>query len=670
MTSPHRLPDDRTARGRVVLEDLSPGVDGGRFAIARTVGDIVTVEIDAFAEGQDLIAVELCHRRLGEAVWTAAAMHELGNDRWAGAFAVTELGVYEYGARGWIDEFGTWRRGLERNADAGNDISVDILIGAALIRAAADRAGKADAKRLRAWAAELADDATRIDERVVRATDEQLTALCRTYADRTHCAEWDRPYRCRAERTRARFSTWYELFPRSAAADPGRHGTFADVAARLDEIAEMGFDVLYVPPIHPIGRMARKGRNNSTAATAEDVGSPWAIGSAEGGHDAIHPELGTLEDLRALIAAAAAHGIEIALDLALQCAPDHPWVSDHPQWFQARPDGSIQYAENPPKRYQDIYPIDFSTEDWAALWDAIAELVDYWIAQGVRTFRVDNPHTKPFAFWEWLIDRVHERHPDVIFLAEAFTRPKVMRRLAKLGFTQSYTYFAWRNSRDELVEYLTELTGSDMREYFRPNFWPNTPDILTAYLQTGGRPAFIARLVLAATLSSNYGIYGPAFELGEHVPATPGSEEYLNSEKYEIRSWQRDGAWTLRDLIGRVNRIRREHPALQRNESLVFHPTDNPQLICYSKTDAAADDQILCVVNLDPRYTQSGWTDLRMYDLGLGNEPFYVEDLVGATHTEWRGARNFIQLDPQVVPAHIFAIRRDVRTEHDFNYFT
>ena len=670
MTRPVQLPDDRTARGRVVLEDLTPGVDGGRFAICRTVGDVVMIEIDAFAEGQDLIAVELCHRRLGTSSWTTTSMRELGNDRWAGEFSVTELGVYEYGARGWVDEFGTWQHGLERNAEAGNDVSVDILIGVALIRAAADRAGKTDAKLLRGWAVELADDTTLLDRRVLRATDDKLTALCRAHADRTHHTEWPRPFRCRAERARARFSTWYELFPRSAAAEPGRHGTLTDVAARLDEIAGMGFDVLYLPPIHPIGRVARKGRNNTTDATADDVGSPWAIGSAEGGHDAIHPELGTLEDLRALIDAAATHGIEIALDLALQCAPDHPWVAAHPQWFRARPDGSVQYAENPPKRYQDIYPIDFATDDWAALWDAIAGLVDYWIAQGIRIFRVDNPHTKPFAFWEWLIDRVHERHPEVIFLAEAFTRPKVMRRLAKLGFTQSYTYFAWRTSRDELVDYLSELTRSDMREYFRPNFWPNTPDILTAYLQTGGRPAFISRLVLAATLSSNYGIYGPAFELGEHVPAMPGSEEYLNSEKYEIRSWQREGAWTLRDLIGRVNRIRREHPALQRNETLVFHPTDNAQLICYSKTDAAVGDQILCVVNLDPRYTQSGWTDLRMDVLGLGNEPFHVEDLVGATHTEWRGARNFVQLDPQVLPAHIFAIRRDVRTEHDFNYFT
>jgi len=669
MTTPPAHPDDLIARGRVVLEDLTPGVDGGRFAICRTVGEVVAVELDAFADGHELLRVELCHRRLGDGDWASTPMRELGNDRWAGEFAVTELGVYEYGARAWIDAFGTWRRGLERNADAGNDVSVDILIGAELIRAAAARAGRADAKRLRAWAAELADETTPIPERVARTLDDGLTGLCRAHADRTHQTVWDRPYRVRAERERARFSAWYELFPRSASPEPGRHGTFADVAARLDDIAEMGFDVVYLPPIHPIGRVARKGRNNATTAGPDDVGSPWAIGAAEGGHDAIHPELGTLADLRALIGAAAERGMEIALDLALQCAPDHPWVRDHPQWFRARPDGSIQYAENPPKRYQDIYPIDFTTEDWPTLWDAIAVVVDHWIAQGIRIFRVDNPHTKPFAFWEWLIDRVHERHPDVIFLSEAFTRPKVMKRLAKLGFTQSYTYFTWRNSRDELVEYLTELTRTDMREYFRPNLWPNTPDILTAYLQTGGRPAFIARLVLAATLSSNYGIYGPAFELGEHVPAASGSEEYLNSEKYEIRRWEREGEWTLRDLIVRVNRIRREHPALQRNESLVFHPTDNPQLICYSKADAATGDQILCLVNLDPRYTQSGWTDLRLWDLELGNDAFGVEDLIGATHTEWRGARNFVQLDPQVLPAHIFAIRREVRTEHDFNYF-
>jgi starch synthase (maltosyl-transferring) len=668
MIPPSDFPEDQVARGRVVLEDLTPDVDGGRFAICRTVGDRVWIEVDAFAEGQDMIEVELRFRHADDSEWSAEPMADLGNDRWGAAFTVTRLGTYEYTVTGWIDEFGTWQRGLMRNAEAGNDVSVDILIGAALARAAGARASGAPAKSMRAWAADLEDASAPIADRVATAGDERITRHCRAHADRSHATEWTHPYRCRVERERARFSSWYEMFPRSAAAGH-RHGTFADVVDRLDAIAEMGFDVLYLPPIHPIGRIARKGRNNQTTAAFGDVGSPWAIGSEEGGHTAIHPDLGTFDDLDALITAAAEHEMEVALDLALQCAPDHPWVTDHPEWFHTRPDGTIQYAENPPKRYQDIYPIDFGTDAWQSLWEAIGDVVDFWIARGIRIFRVDNPHTKPFAFWEWLIDRVHADHPDVIFLAEAFTRPKVMQRLAKLGFTQSYTYFAWRNSREEIVGYLTELTRTNQREYFRPNFWPNTPDILTAYLQSGGRPAFITRLVLAATLSSNYGIYGPAFELGEHVPVVPGSEEYLNSEKYEIRAWEHDSHWSLAKLIARVNAIRREHPALQRNEGLVFHGTDNPALVCYSKTDPSGEDRIVVVVNLDPRFTQSGWTDLRLDALGLDGGGFQVDDLLGATSTDWNGAHNFVQLDPQVLPAHIFTIRHHVRTEHDFNYF-
>ena len=669
MTPSPTTPDDQVARERVVLEALAPAIDGGRFAITRIIGETVEVEVDAFAEGHDLIGVELHSRHADDANWTRLRMRDLGNDRWSAAFTVERIGAYQYSVRAWIDEFGTWRQGLSRNAEAGNDVMVDLLIGAALVRAAATRAPKGGAKRLAAWAGELEDTTTSVADRVARALDDELGALCAAHADLTHTTVWPTPYVCWTERERAQFSSWYELFPRSTSPVPGQHGTFADVTARLDEIAQMGFDVLYLPPIHPIGRVARKGPNNSTTAAPRDVGSPWAIGAAEGGHDAIHPDLGTLDDLTGLIDAAAAHGIEIALDLALQCAPDHPWVTAHPEWFRARPDGSIQYAENPPKRYQDIYPLEFATEEWPALWEAIAQVVEHWITTGIRIFRVDNPHTKPFAFWEWLIARVHTTHPEVIFLAEAFTRPKVMRRLAKLGFTQSYTYFAWRNTRDELVEYLTELTRSDMREYFRPSFWPNTPDILTDYLQTGGRPASIVRLVLAATLSSNYGIYGPAFELCEHTAVAPGSEEYLNSEKYEIKNWDRDAEWSLRALIARINRIRHEHPALQRNHTLVFHPTDNPQLLCYSKTDARHEDKIVCVVNLDPHFTQTGWTDLRLDALALDDQPFQVHDLVGETRAEWRGPRNFVRLDPQVLPAHVFAIRRHVRSEHDFDYF-
>jgi starch synthase (maltosyl-transferring) len=432
----------------------------------------------------------------------------------------------------------------------------------------------------------------------------------------------------------------------------------------------MGFDVLYLPPIHPIGRSHRKGKNNAPSAGPHDPGSPWGIGAAEGGHKAIHPQLGTPEDFRRLVANAREHGIDIALDLAFQCSPDHPYVQDHPQWFRWRPDGTVQYAENPPKKYQDIYPLEFQTEHWQELWEELKSVVLFWIEQGVRIFRVDNPHTKPFHFWEWLIREVKRLHPEIIFLAEAFTRPKVMYYLAKAGFTQSYTYFAWRNTKAELTQYFTELTQTEVREFFRPNLWPNTPDILTEYLQLGGRPAFMARLVLAATLGASYGIYGPAFELGEHQPREPGSEEYLDSEKYEIKHWAIDRPDSLRDFIGRVNRIRRENPALHSHGGLRFHPVDNEQLICYSKQTEDASNIILVIVNLDPHHTQSGWVDLPA-DLQAERPaaPYQVHDLLSDGRYLWHGSRNFVELIPQVVPAHIFRIRHRVRTERDFEYY-
>ncbi|HEX6230297.1 MAG TPA: alpha-amylase family glycosyl hydrolase, partial [Actinomycetota bacterium] len=460
------------------------------------------------------------------------------------------------------------------------------------------------------------------------------------------------------DRERARSSAWYELFPRSTADEPGRHGTFDDVIARLPYVSELGFDVLYLPPIHPIGRVHRKGRNNAPVAGPDDPGSPWAIGSDEGGHTAVHPELGTLADFERLVAAAARHGIEVAIDVAFQCAPDHPWVREHPEWFRLRPDGAVQYAENPPKRYEDIYPLDFETADWKALWEALLEVVRFWIARGVRIFRVDNPHTKPFAFWEWAIGEVKREHPDVIFLSEAFTRPKVMYRLAKLGFTQSYTYFAWRNTKRELTDYLTELTRTGAAEFFRPSFWPNTPDILTAYLQEGGEPAFAVRLVLAATLGATYGIYGPAFELCERTPREPGSEEYLRSEKYEVRSWDLHAGARLQELIARVNRIRREHPALRTNATLRFHGIDDDELLAYSKVSEDRSDAILVVVNLDPFNVRSGWTDIALWELGI-EEGADVEavDLLTGDRFSWRGAHNFVKLDPAERPAHVLSVR-------------
>jgi starch synthase (maltosyl-transferring) len=436
----------------------------------------------------------------------------------------------------------------------------------------------------------------------------------------------------------------------------------------------MGFDVLYLPPIHPIGHAHRKGRDNRTVSDPGDVGSPWAIGSPEGGHTAVHPQLGTVDDVRWLVDAAAAHGLELALDLAFQASPDHPWVRDHPEWFRRLPDGSIQTAENPPKRYEDIYPIDFESSEWCRLWNALESVVRFWIDQGVRIFRVDNPHTKPFAFWEWMIGRVRNDHPDVVFLAEAFTRPSVMYRLAKLGFDQSYTYFAWREEAWELREYLTELTQTEVRHFFRPNAWPNTPDILTEQLQFGGRPTFVTRFILAATLFANYGIYGPAFELQEHV-AREGAEEYAGNEKYELRTWHLDAEHSLRPLIAAVNRMRHRYPSLQTNDTLRFHETDNPELLCYSKTAPAhvttGDlDPVLVVVNTDPHHRQSGFVTLDLDELGIDpNEPYVVHDVLDGGQYRWIGPRNYVELDPHVLPAHVFAVRRHARTEHDFDYF-
>jgi starch synthase (maltosyl-transferring) len=472
------------------------------------------------------------------------------------------------------------------------------------------------------------------------------------------------------ERDKARFSTWYEMFPRSCAPVPGQHGTLADCEARLPYIAQMGFDVLYLPPLHPIGTVHRKGRNNAVVAAAHDPGSPWAIGAAAGGHKAVHPQLGTLEDLRRLVTRAHEYGIEVALDIAFQCAPDHPYVQEHPEWFRWRPDGTVQYAENPPKKYEDIYPFDFDTPHWQALWEELKSVLDFWIEHGVRIFRVDNPHTKPLRFWEWLIGAVQATHPEVIFLAEAFTRPKIQYELAKRGFTQSYTYFAWRHTKEELSGYFTELTRTTVREYFRPNLWPNTPDILTEYLQHGGRPAFMIRLVLAATLGASYGIYGPAFELGEHLPREEGSEEYLDSEKYELRHWDLEKPDSLRDFIARVNRIRRDNPALQSNQGLQFHPVDNPELLCFSKYNAEHANAILVVVNLSPYHAHSGWVELQLDALGLdARQPYQMHDELSNARYLWHGTRNYLEIDPQVVPAHIFRIRHRLRSERDFEYF-
>jgi len=490
-------------RKRVVIEGVEPEIDAGRFPIKRIVGEAVTVEADVFGDGHDHVGARLLYRHEDDADWQMLTMEALGNDRWRGEFQVEKQGCYLYTIVGYIDHFDTWRSDLIKRIEAEQDVRIDLENGALLIEKTARRAGRSHAAQLlKRWGKVLHEHSIAAEAKQV-ALDPELAAVVAKYPDEVLATRYERELVVVADRERAGFSTWYELFPRATSSQPGQHGTFKDCIARLKYIAELGFDVLYLPPIHPIGRSFRKGKNNAVTAEPGDVGSPWAIGAVEGGHIAIHPQLGTLDDFRALIAKAKTLGIEIALDIAFQCAPDHPWVHEHPEWFKKRADGTIQYAENPPKKYQDIYPLDFESSDWKSLWDALKGVFVYWIEQGVRIFRVDNPHTKAFPFWEWVIAKIKLEYPDALFLAEAFTRPRVMQRLAKLGFSQSYTYFTWRNTKQELTEYLQELTGTGLKEYFRPNFWPNTPDILPEILQTGGRPAFVSRLVLAATLSSN-----------------------------------------------------------------------------------------------------------------------------------------------------------------------
>ncbi len=642
---------------RAVIEDVRPTVDGGRFPAKAAVGDEVVVEATAFTDGHDLLACDLRVKRGGDSSWTTVEMVPLGNDLWRGTFRPESVGRYQFAVRAGIDRYATWLRDLFARSGAGQDLRPELRVGADLLGQAASRAKGADKKRL-----VLASDA------VARATEglsspvatpgtpgrllesEELRALVRRLRPAAEATS-SPTYTVVVEPALARFSTWYELFPRGSSPDPRRPGTLADVRARLDYVAGLGADVLYLPPIHPIGMTARKGRDGATVPAPDDPGSPWAIGSKEGGHCAIDPALGTFEDFHALLEAARGRGIAVALDLAFQCSPDHPWVREHPEWFRHRPDGTIRYAENPPKRYEDIYPLDFESEDWWGLWCALLDVVRFWIDHGVRVFRVDNPHTKPFAFWEWLLSAVKEEHPETIFLSEAFTRPAVMYRLAKLGFSQSYTYFAWRNAKWEIEQYMHELREASA--FFRPNFWPNTPDILTEVLQTGGTAAFVARLVLAATLTASYGVYGPAFELQEHEPRAPGSEEYLGSEKYSVRHWDLDSPTSLAPLMTRVNAVRREHPALQRNDTLRFHTTDNDQLIAYSKT--SGDDAVLVVVNLDPRFRQSGWVHLGEFARGPG-ESVWVHDLLTDARYRWEGSHSFVILDPATVPAHVLAI--------------
>jgi starch synthase (maltosyl-transferring) len=655
-------------RRRVIIECVWPQIDSGQFPIKRVVGETVVVEADVFADGHDQVACQLLYGP-ENAKPQSVPMKSIGNDRWRGEFPVLKVGRYEYTLEGWINRFATWRSDLIKRIAAGQDVDVDLLIGAQIIQDVSARASGEDADFLRRSIHRLRDKTAK-ESRTNAALDEELLNAVQRHPEPDLITEYEKRLAVVVDREKARFSTWYEIFPRSCSPELGRYGTLLDCAARLPYIASMGFDIVYLPPIHPIGHTFRKGKNNSVSAQPDDVGSPWAIGSEEGGHTSIDPKLGTLEDFKKFMSSAKGHGLEVALDIAFQCTPDHPYVKQHPEWFRTRPDGTIQYAENPPKKYQDIFPLDFESSEWQALWTELKEVVLFWIKQGVRIFRVDNPHTKPFAFWEWFIGDVKQQYPDVLFLAEAFTRPHVMYRLAKIGFSQSYTYFAWRNTKQELTDYFTELTRTKVREFFRPNLWPNTPDILPEFLQVGGRPAFMIRYILAATLGASCGIYGPAFELCENTPYEQGSEEYLNSEKYELKHRDLDAPWSLKDFIARINRIRKQNPALQSDRNLRFHNIDNPWLICYSKATDDLSNIVIVVVNLDSFHAQTGWVDLDLNSLGLDPaHAFQVHDLLGEGRYLWQGARNYVELIPESLPAHILHVRRWVRTETDFDYY-
>jgi starch synthase (maltosyl-transferring) len=639
----------------VLIEDVQPVIDCGRYAVKREVGDRVDVSADIFREGHDLIAAVVRYRQNGEDDWSEVPMTRGDNDRWHATFVVDRLGPAAFRVLAYPDHFESWRDELTKKVGADLDVASELLEGYLHVEETFPRSSKKDVKAMTALL-DAARGARSQKEAAEVMLSAELQELVRRNANRAHAATQEQAFPIYVDRERARYAAWYEIFPRSAGTVEGESGTFRDVVQQLPRIQGMGFNVLYFTPIHPIGTTKRKGKNNTLVAQPGDPGVPYAIGSPDGGHDAIEPGLGTFEDFDALVAAAADHGMEIALDLALQASPDHPWVKQHPEWFFIRPDGSIKYAENPPKKYEDIYPLNFNNPDWRGLWNEVYRVVMVWVEHGVKTFRVDNPHTKPTAFWEWLIARVHETHPDVIFLSEAFTRPKVMKSLAKAGFAQSYTYFTWRNFKQEIIDYAEELTQTEMKDFFRANFFTNTHDILPTILQQGGTPAFKFRVVLAATLSSVYGIYS-GYELCENTPVT-GKEEYLNSEKYEYKVWDWDREGNISDYIARLNAIRDAHPALQEYDNLRFFEVQNDNILGYVKRTADNSDIILVLVNIDPYEVQEGWFDIPTGDLGIEPDQQYLAvDLLSGESHSWRGAWQHLRLDPQVNPAMILHIR-------------
>ncbi|MCA9400034.1 MAG: alpha-1,4-glucan--maltose-1-phosphate maltosyltransferase [Candidatus Omnitrophica bacterium] len=645
------------ASQRIIIENVTPQIDGGMFPIKRIIQEPVTVKADIFADGHDEVNAQLLYKTIHDLQWQTVFLKPLGNDLWQGEFLIEKNIPYVYTVEGWMDEFATWHHKFQKLCEAQQDINLELIIGANLFRQAAENASGFEAKTLFDHAQEFKDKKYD-DPEVYLTIAKESKSLMSQFAPRPNLTRYEKELTVTIDPPKALFSSWYEFFPRSWSQTPGQHGTFKDCERLIPEIKRLGFDVIYFPPIHPIGRAFRKGKNNSLQAGENDPGSPWAIGSEEGGHKDILRDLGTLEDFKSFIKKAAGQEIDIAMDIAFQCSPDHPYVKKHPEWFIIRPDGTIQYAENPPKKYQDIYPINFSSKDATNLWEELKGVFLYWCHQGIRIFRVDNPHTKPFSFWQWVIAEIKKDYPDTIFLSEAFTRPKIMKRLAKVGFTQSYTYFTWRTSKAELIKYMKELTRSEQREYFRPNFWPNTPDILAYHLQEAPRQTFIIRLLLAATLSSNYGIYGPAFELCENDPVE-GKEEYNQSEKYEIKTWDWDRPGNLKEMIARINQIRHQNPALQTTWNLEFYDIHNDQILAYGKWNDEKTNILLVIINLDPLNTQSGWVSLPLHELGLDdNHTFRVKNLISNDTYFWQGSHNYVEINPFVCPGQIMRIEK------------
>jgi starch synthase (maltosyl-transferring) len=638
---------------RIVIEHVTPEIDSGATPIKRVPKEEVLVRADIYSDGHNDISAELLFRKVGDIEWGRALMVHLGNDVWEGKFKVEALADHEYTIHAWVNAFETWQKEFRKRFEAGQDLTMHITVGQGILGKLLSGAPaylQADPELRRAK--ELCTGTTTAQALL----DEKLCALSRMIPDRETYRIYSQILSVQVDRDKALFSAWYEFFPRSFG-PAGKHGKFRDCLPVLKEISRMGFDVVYLPPVHPVGTTHRKGRNNSTKCAPDDPGSPWAIGNPLGGHKAINPDLGTIEDFRWFVKEAKALGLEIALDVAYQCSPDHPYVHEHPEWFAKRPDGSIQYAENPPKKYEDVYPIDFTCADHVPLWGELKSIIDFWVDEGIKIFRIDNPHTKPFVFWSWMIGEVRKNHPDVIFLAEAFTRPKVMHQLAKTGFTQSYTYFTWRSTKEELIQYVNELITGEPREVFRPNFWPNTPDILAEHLQNAPRSMFIARFVLASTLSSNYGMYGPVYELCENKPME-GKEEYIYSEKYEIKSWEWDRPGNIKDTIAKVNQLRKIRPELQTTWNTRFCELENPKLIAYTKTSADGTSRLLVVVNLDPQKSQSGWVKVPLYDWKVPLDSRYeVADLLNGRSYHWKGEWNQVELDTQDRPVLIYDVR-------------